>query len=679
MALTKATPRPIQDGIKDDSARAIPLEPQARPQYLPIFGVQAKKGPLTTKYTASSAMLETYGGDTFDEAKKYYSHQTAAVNTAAGNGQIIGLRRLADSNALPAGFCLAVEYMTEELPVYEREPDGGLVLDVNQDPVPVEPAQFVTGIKKRLVMIDNITAENYRSQAERPGTLTNNAGDASTIVPIASAVTEVGEYGNNVGFRFWAPTLTTNDPADEFVAEDQRTMLYRWQWYTREDEKSSAQLKLTLLQGRSVDFSLRKGATNPRTNQSFDKQRTYKLYERKGSGVVNVDGPVKHFHFYEQNIEALLELFYTTELAAAESQGQVSRLSDKHEINLLGAEDFSGTPFYGIEQVAGGLMMDDQTTHYLQGGDDGQVDEATLDTLMREWLRKSWDDPEEPLNDWAQHPFSRLVDTGFSLDTKYAMLDTLGRRGDFGIDICTQDLSQAENDIEAELSMGRSLRTRALLSPESLLHGTETCRVSIWGGMGTFIDSLFGRRLPTIIDIVDKCSKYLGAGTGIPNAAERPTDRENNSVAKVTDVTHTYLADAIKDTYWDIGINYCQYRDTSDLFWPAYQSVYSDDTSVLNSHFVMMNLIDVKKQMNYHWSINTGDDRLTDPEFYERSNADFGELVEARYDGRLDLTWNTVKTPADTVRGFSWTLDVQAAASNMRTVGQYNLTATRRE
>lgn len=679
MALTKATPRPIQDGIKDDSARALPLEPQQRPQYLPIFGLQAKRGPLTTKYTASSAMLETYGRETFDEAKEFYSHQTAAASTAAGNGQIIGLRRLADESAKAASFCLAVEYVTEEVPVYERNPDGSFVIDANGNPTPVNPEQTVTAIKKRIVMVPDAKVGNYKSLEEQPGTITNDAGESSKIVPIVSGICDVGSYGNNTGFRFWAATEDTNKPADGFVADDQRTMLYRWQWFEREDKKSSAQIRLSLLMGRDVDFSLRKGTTNPRTNQSFDKSRVLKNYMRSGSGVVNVDGPVKDLYFYEANIERVLKEFYDVEIAAAEAQGHTSSLEDKHEINLLGSTDFEGRPHFGIVTDNGGLMMDPETTHYLSGGDDGEVSEAKLDTLMNTWLGKSWDDPQEPLNDWAQHPFSRLVDTGFSMETKYTMLETLGRRGDFGIDLCTQDLSQKENDIEAELSMGRSLRVQALLTPESLLHGTETCRVSIWGGMGTFVDSLFGRRLPTVIDIVDKMSKYLGAGSGIPKPAYRPTIRENNGLTKLTDVTHTYLAEAIKHSYWDVGINYCQYRDTADLFWPAYQTVYSNDTSVLNSHFVMVSLIDVKKQMNYHWAINTGDDRLTDEEFFERSDADFGDLVESRYDGRLDLTWETKKTPEDNIRGFSWTLDVDAAASNMRTVGQYNLTATRRD
>jgi hypothetical protein len=677
--ITKATPRSYQDGIRDDSDRLVPLEQEQVPQHLPVFTIMARKGELKTKFQSSAAMIASYGSETFDEAGKYYSHQTAALNLCAGEGQMVAVRRVADPTAAAAAFCLGVEYVAEDLVVYERDAEGDIVLDVNGDPVPVVPAQTVTGYRKRPVLLTGVTADNYKSLVEKPGALTNTNGDASVIVPLIAGVCEVGEYGNHVGFRMELPHLRSQNPADGFVAEDQRTFIYRWQWFERPDERSTPALRRTLLLAREVDFSFKKGAKNSKTNASFDKGRVKSLYERKGSGVVQIEGPAKDLFFYEANIEKVLKLLFDTEVAGAAAQGQTNVLLDKHEMNLFGDVDFKGKPFLTVVNEPGGIVLDSLTTHYMSGGTDGEVSEAMLDSLARAFYRGDWDNPDEPLNDVAQYPISQIYDTGFTLETKYAILETMGKRHDIKVDVCTQDLTAVENSIESEIAVGTALRVRALLMPESIVHGTQTCRASVWGSMGTFVDSIFGRRLPLIFDIIKKRSRFMGAGNGQLKAEQKFSARELNSVEALTDVTHTYKSFGIKDTFWDLGINYVQYRDRSDIFWPAYQTVYSDDTSALNSDLVVSCLVNVKKQADYHWAINTNTDGLTDDEFFERSDNDFGNLVRDRYAGLIDLTWQTVKTPADNARGYSWALDINAAAGPSRTVGQYNITVVRPE
>ncbi len=676
MAINKATPRPIQEGIKDSSAVAIPLEREASPQHLPIFPIQCQRGPLRTVFTTGTAMIKTFGAKTFQEAEKFFSHQTMALMETVGQGQMVGVRRIVDATAKSAGVCLAIEYVKDDNVVYQRNAvDGAYVLDVNGDPIPVAPARAISGIKKRMVLID-VNEANFRSLPTTNGTLTGTGGN-STIVPLVSFIDEVGARGNNLGFRLSQPHLKSNSPANDFVADDQETFLYRFQWYERPSIRESAALIQTLTLAREVDFSLRKGAINTKTNRSYEKDLLTSAYERKGTGIIPVPPPNKETYFYEANIEAVLKELFDAEEAALAAEGLVSPYGDKHEMNLIGDTSFAGSPFVGILEVTGGIKMDAETTHYLRNGSDGTVDEATLDTEVRAWLRGDWDNPEEPLNDWAQFPFSQLYDTGFTLDTKYAFLEAAGRRGDIKVDVCTQDLSTVDNTIADEVAIGQTLKNAALAIPESVIHGTQTCRISIWGGVGTWSNSAFGRRGPMLIDIVRKRAAYGGAGNGILKSTYSYDVRERNSVEAMFDPTHTYLSMGLKDKFWDLGINYVQYRDRSDLFWPAYQTVLTDDTSVLNSDILVGVLVNIKKQMNYHWSINTGDSRLTKSQFQERSDEDFGKLIEGKYDDRFAITYKTEFTPEDTLRGFSWTLNVDAASDPARTVGQYHLTVSR--
>lgn len=679
MAINKATPRPVQEGIKDSSVRAIPLEREASPQHLPVFPVQTQKGPLRTLFTTGTAMYSTYGSKTFLETEKWFSHQTAALVETVSGGQMIGVRRLVNTDAAAGGRCLAIEIVDDTFPEYQLTSDGQWVLDVNGDPV-ANGAETIDGVSVRLVLLD-VTAANYRTQTTSTGTLAGARG-TSTIYPLISAIGEVGDDSNNTGMRISHPNLLSADPANAFVSEDQDSNLYRWQWVKRENARSAAELIHTLTLSRAVDFSTKAGALNTKTNRSYEKELILSEYERSGVGIIPVPGPVEDVHFYDANIQTVLDRLFTVETDAREDASIEMPYDSEHQMSILNAVDFAGVPFFGVRMADDGdltVEADGVTVFWLTGGSDGTVSEATLDTLTRGWLRGDWDNPDEPLNDWAQFPFSQLYDTGFSLETKYAFIEAVGKRQDIKVDICTQDLSQPTNAIADEVSVGTTLRSYALGIPESVIHGTATCRVSIWGSVGEWANSVQKRRVPLMLDIIRKRAKYMGAGDGAMKSEFAFDDRTRNSVSAVINPSHTYLSMGLKDQYWDLGINYVQYRDRSDLFWPAYQTVYSDDTSVLNSDILTSALVNIKKNMNYHWAINTGDSRLTKDQFAERSDEDFGDLVENKYDDRFDLTWATVFTPDDSIRGYSWTLDVEAASDPSRTVGQYNLTATRPE
>ena len=680
MAITKATPRPVQEGIKDNSARAIPLEQEQIPQHMPVFFIQSARGPLTTQFTSGTAMLKMFGSQSFDENSKFFSHQTMMLTRVASEANLVAIRRVVDGTAKPGAFCLAVEKVAETLVVYERDADGDLVLDVNGNPVPVVPAATVSGFKKRLILLPGVDATNFKTQVKKAGTLTNAGGDVSEIVPIMSGIADVGSYGNNLGFRLEVPNMAHSSPSDNIVAEERQTSMYRWSWWERADERSTPNRLLSILMEREVDFSFLKGVSNPRTNKSYDKTRVLSSYERRGVGIIPIAGPVNEIFFYEANILELLGQLFTAETAAAAAQGQVMTLTSAQQMNLFNSQNWYGKPYFGVEEAAGGIAVDGLTTHYLTGGNDGVVSEAALATLAATWLRGNWDDPAEPFNDWAQYPVSQLYDSGFPLDTKYAFLEAMGKRDDLKVDVATQDLSLRPNDIATEISVGTSLRAKALLIPESVIHGTQTCRASVWGSMGEIVNTVYPRMGTMLLDVAVKRAKYMGAGDGILKSIEAFDVREKNSVTQILPipgVTHTYLSMGIKDKYWDLGINYVQYRDRTDLFWPAYQTVYSDDTSSLNSDITVSCLVNIKKKANYHWAINTGDSKLSKDEFIERSNEDFGRLIQGRYDNRLAISYDTVFTPMDNQRGYSWSLDINAATDPMRTVGQYNITVSR--
>jgi hypothetical protein len=108
------------------------------------------------------------------------------------------------------------------------------------------------------------------------------------------------------------------------------------------------------------------------------------------------------------------------------------------------------------------------------------------------------------------------------------------------------------------------------------------------------------------------------------------------------------------------------------------QTVYDDDTSVLNSDINMLICVDVAKQSEEVWRRMTGNTTLTNAQFIDKCNAELLKLVEGRYDNRVVIVPNTYFTEADEARGYSWTMDVAVYMNNMRTVGVLNVITRRR-
>ena len=128
------------------------------------------------------------------------------------------------------------------------------------------------------------------------------------------------------------------------------------------------------------------------------------------------------------------------------------------------------------------------------------------------------------------------------------------------------------------------------------------------------------------------------------------------------------------------GLIWVQYFDDRSLFYPAFQTVYKNDTSVLNSFFTMAACVELTKVCIRVIRELMGDDKMTDELFIQTSNNRISQLVsEGKFDNRFKIVPETFKTPADTANGFSWSVRAHLYANNMRTLGQLTIVVHRRE
>ena len=127
------------------------------------------------------------------------------------------------------------------------------------------------------------------------------------------------------------------------------------------------------------------------------------------------------------------------------------------------------------------------------------------------------------------------------------------------------------------------------------------------------------------------------------------------------------------------GLVWAQRYDKDSFFWPAVQTVYDDDTSILNSMFNMLIAVELEKVAEITWRQLTGISGLTENQFITRSNRLIEEAVKGRFDNRVVIVPDTFVSEADKQRGFSWGCNIVMYGNNMKTVGSFTIVARRRE
>ena len=677
-AILNAAPKAILNGVKDESGGTLPVIPEQIPSHLPHIFLFAEKGPLEPQLVSGGTATRVFGAKTFDYRSKYANHQTVLANTVNGNGNAMIVQRMQPEDAAPpATLGLALEVVEEELPVYNRNPDGTYERDQNGDPV--DSGSTVTGYKARWLLVDVENGELGKATTSA-GAMTNGNGDQSTLYPIMELqVADFGEHGNHKGIRLWAPTTKSTTPANEEVIYDQNAFLYRIQMIERPDPKAQPNVVQTIAGSQNVEFSFKEGAINTKVDRElFIDQILLDAYRDLDSAPKQF-GPFNGLHVYHDNLETVLDMIYATE-APHHPDWPTEAEDGRHLVNLVGGLDVDGSPYHTLQvsgKSAGGIELTSASNHYARGGSDGTLSLEAFDALVANQVA-NYGDLEYSFMDSAMWPQSVIYDTGFTLETKKKLLTPIGRRKDMMVILSTQDVSTRQNTAEEESSMAIALRAAARMYPESEVFGTPVCRALVVGHSGYLLNSQYKGLMPLTIELADKASRFMGAGNGIW-ARDRGFDTAPyNQITMFKDVNCTYKPQNVYDKDWDAGLVWVQNFDRRSLFFPAVQTVYDDPTSVLNSAINAFIVTEVEKVSERAWRRLTGTSKLTREQFIERSNALIAELTEGRFDDRVIVVPNTYFTDFDEALGYSWSCDITLYMNNMMTVGTFTIIADRR-
>lgn len=738
-------------GTQERSTRTPVVEAVTLPQHLPWGPTFAAWGDTNPIVFRGNGAVKMYGSETFNETSVFCTHSTPFLNQFNLNTNAVLYQRLLPPTAAKTLLRLSVEVIKTDTPIYERNDDGTIKYEFNALNQRVPIVERVT-IGHRLVLHVGVagyptagTSQNLRSFGNAAvirdfranttvgtdgtplGSITGNDDKwASTLYPIYDFhASYAGSVGDSFGLRTILPTTRGNSPIDAGSAYASKSYLWRLGIVSRDTLTGGFNLIPTTAGEGFMDVSLK---DNVRTDRapvplSIDKVFLPAYKVEPTNTMPAFEGPFGDLHLYRESIEELQSLLIVGNPAenvdgeadfndvADLQHGRVPLTDDtQYLLNFLGGYDIDGIPYYAFDTSRsanfGGTTFTGDTVIYGSGGNDGlylnsagEPDELAnyelFDSLVRQEMATFGEGKVRWMNS-AKYPVSAFWDSGYSIETKKAMLAPIGKRKDVATILATQSVADyvttnvngeikkvwswiKPNNEAEESSIAGMLRTIASTYPESEVYGTSCCRAIIVGQCGDLINSPYIRKLPLTYELADKVSNFMGNGNGYWDDAAAYDIDNNNIINKMKNINLSWKDAEVADKAWANGLVYAEDYDLSRQFFPAVRTVYNKETSVLNSSITMFAICYIQRVAQNAWRDLVGSSKFTRAAFIQRSNEMISERLAKRFDDRFIIEVHTTFTEADAANGFSWNCRIDIYAPNMLLVGRYTLTANRLE
>lgn len=556
--------------IKDESIGTVVTE-LILPLHRPLFPIRAAKGEVNKIgwFNGSEAIAE-FGEATFDMFSDYYRGEQIFLENAIFPGQGCMLVRLADEAAKAASLVLEC-HLTQGVDVqqYERDSNGGLVYNLAGQPIPLldgsnNPVKE-PGVKIRHVVREMLETE--KSGFIQPKTVTAGA-ETTVIYPLADfKYKSPGKCGDKAGFKLFFDYTSQ----DMDIVDATSSLIFTLAPLEQPYDSDTPQPVRDIYSQPYCQFVMKPDQEDERTARRISA--TDIILNNYTSTVANVTEELLPFDvtFYPANWKTIGDAVVAVETNSAD-------LVDGWMVDILSGQTMTGYPYYHvtIDQTGSDyVIMNELAVKYLTGGDDGDLSDTKFEELWRNFLSMNLI-PE--VQDTARYPITHLYDVGYTLDTKFSMIQFMGKHKMCKVALACQDANEDLFTMEESISTGMALRTRAMLTPESEIHGTEALRAEIFGQAGLLTNKAITKIVPATFWVAMRRaelhnSTYVkGEAKGYPRSLVQ-IYRTHNWVPATPDQ---------KQMCWDSAINYFQYGNMTDLFFPDIRTIYKYDSSVLS-------------------------------------------------------------------------------------------------
>jgi hypothetical protein len=697
-----AAARYIYRGTNDKSARKLKPEPKFNPQHNPLFLLLTPKGDYNANTLTGGEAKVVYGDDIFNKRGKYAHHANvfAGELLSHGGGSAV-IKRLRpkvnvgtpeerDANISNVGLYLVTTDEMAEKPYLRDSVTGKVLRDENNNLRKDENAGDIQVRKVAVVAgrVDDVTAFN---SFEKTIDGVNYKFTPLYIIPAEAH----GSYYDNIGFGL-EPMI--GDATDKLLKDNSQALRYVFKLY----DKSTGTMETlkTIMGSEEVNFALKPMVTDPITNAGIE------LVDLVPSQYGNMTDPALPMQGYTLGelvvgddiaLEGKLVELLTTEINSDtdgfktyvdydKSEGDVATVAEKYAymVNILTCKYTSEVEYEAVRpieitpaMVAGlkekGLKVvtgNKAVPTYLEGGEDGDVTnrdhyEQLVVNAMREYM-----DPYSPVQNLAKNDERVFYDSGFKYENKLALSMFIGKRPDTFVVFSTYtfDKNNKNYDLNTNIGIAVGIQSNVRLYPESVFFNTQTARAAIVMGDAKLADGSYRYRLPLSLDYAIKMQKFMGALNGKWNGTYEFSTQPQNLINTMVDVNPKDIPDPVKDKMWTSGIIWAENDDKLTYFWTNHQTVYPDDTSVLNTVPVAIALGTVVRAGAHAWRKFSGDNNISDNELALGVEASVREDLAGAFNDQIMVIPEVTYTERDKLKGYSWHLENKVYAYNMKTV-----------
>lgn len=623
--------------VIDESKKDVFLTEEI-PLHVPLFLSFAEKGVPNKPYFGTYDEITPYvGKGTFDELSPFFTHQTLFARTAAQN-QPIFFVRLAPEDAATASLVLEAEVVNEKIPQWERDSEGRYVLDQNDNKVPLLDSS--TGeqiLEDGLKITWKVRALD---PSEDPSGLlirtVNFDGTEIKIYPVLVLTPRdgAGAFGNNLGISLW-----WNYDGDAEVIAENESLVYRMAIYDKPWGIDSPVVVRDFFTATYNDFMFKPDAIDTSVMMRLD-------FESIMENNYKDNNPFEYV-VYTDYIKELGQRIVDIESATT------PELTSPWMANIFEAQTSNRVPYYKViidEESTNAVLMQEGVIHNLMGGSDGTLTNENFESLAKSWLNGLLFDE---IKDHAKYPITHLYDSGFSLETKVALIDFLGIRDDVQIILSTQDVSRRPNTKAEDQSAGSYLRSMVLLHPESKVDGTQACRATIFQQCGYInFSTTYKKLVPLTLDalykrcIMHNSTFIKGEWKGLPNS----------SVDLFRWISWTAYDEDVKQLSWNTGLNYVQHYDMTRVHYPDILSVYPFQTSLLSSDTFTCYIVYLKHLIRRVWAEFVGVEEPVE-KIGGRIKAKLDKLVSRVFKNYWTVDFSIYETDEDKLLGYRFTVE----------------------
>ncbi|ECN9239841.1 hypothetical protein ZL15_01265 [Salmonella enterica subsp. enterica serovar Enteritidis] len=660
-----------KQGWQDNSVPELVRTPTGDAIHKPLIFTFAARGVDNEAFplTGDNA-LSLLGRNVFDLRGPYATFNTPYQAMFNANANECMYQRLIPEDAKTASVRVFADVLETKVPSYERDSNGIVQYDNSGKPKIKEQVDGLV-IVFRSVVIDETTPA-VGAGVVIDGTMTGEGGTKSKLYPLFDiAGPYAGADVNGFGFKL-IPLSEKSSPAlTSSYQNEVGGRVYTLQWFETLAGVTSPVVWKTLTGMSSINFSFKPDAYyQPMRTQLDFEVVVADAYRQTMPDIGELPdyGPFEQFYLYRENLETVLGL--------AQAAITTDAPADPYMVDIFGGYDLLGQPYDGLQvnpaTETGKVVFSASNIHYLQGGSDGTMNNDVYDELVRREMLLFPDGGKVRYDNELKYSLGCFWDSGFSFDTKAALVNFIGRSRNTFLTLATHVYNQGRNDEQAEESAKIALIELITAVPESAYYGTPAARGMVTGQSAFIKNSSYKKPVPMNYSLANFFSKYLGAGDGRAKPAYRFSRGELTIIEDLTDLSMPWKGNEVYASDWDVSLITARSYDYYRLFIPAIQSIYSEDRSVLNNALFNFMMTYVYRVSDRVWADMSGEAAMTDDERAKMIENKIIERLEGRLDNVAVVTPKAYFTADDKSNGYSVTLDLIAEGGVLLT--QFNTT-----